>query len=64
VKKHKGNGTGNPQQGAGTRRGPETGNGYTASTGRGKPSKVETQGSVLKSVLRTIGDIKTGRHSK
>lgn len=43
-KKHKGNGTGNAAQGTGRRRGPETGNGYTASTGHGRPSGVEYQG--------------------
>lgn len=69
MKRHKGNGTGRPDQGAGNRRGPETGNGFTASTGRGKPSRVEYRGSApdsagKRSVLRTIGDIITGKHSK
>lgn len=68
TKRHKGNGTGSDAQGAGRRRGPETGNGHTASTGRGKPGKVEFQGRAPepaghRSVLRTIGDIITGRHS-
>ena len=40
-KKHQdGAKTGKQTQGAGRHRGPETGNGYTASTGRGKPGKV------------------------
>lgn len=41
TKKHKkGAGSGSESQGAGTHRGPETGNGRTASTGRGKPTHV------------------------
>ncbi len=66
MKRHKGNGTGSESQGAGRRRGPETGNGFTASTGRGKPGKVTFQGTVpgQKSRLRTIGDIITGRHHR
>ena len=57
MKKHKGNGTGNPEQPPGRRRGPETGTGFTASTGRGKPDKVEFRDSRL----RTIPDVKKGK---
>lgn len=61
-----GAGSGNPQQKPGKRRGPETGNGYTASTGRGKPDKVVFQGAApgSKSRLRTIADVLTGKHRK
>jgi hypothetical protein len=67
MKKHKGNGTGNADQGAGRRRGPETGNGFTASTGRGKPGKVVMQGPAIAgkaSRLRAIADVFRGKHSK
>lgn len=57
MKKHKGNGTGSPEQPPGRRRGPETGTGFTASTGRGKPDKVEFRDSRL----RTIPDVKKGK---
>jgi hypothetical protein len=63
-----GAGSGNPDQGPGKRRGPETGNGYTASTGRGRPSGVvyQSPGTVpgQKSRLRTIADVLTGKHRK
>lgn len=63
MKKHKGNGTGNADQGAGRRRGAETGNGHTASTGRGKPTGVTFQGAApgSKSRLRIIADVITGK---
>lgn len=66
MKKHKGNGTGRDSQGTGRRRGPETGTGFTASTGHGKPDKVVYQGTVpgQKSRLRTIADVFRGKHSK
>lgn len=62
MKKHKGNGTGK-QDAPGRRRGPETGNGRTASTGhtdKGKPTVTfQGQGSVAgqTSRLRTIMDV-------
>jgi hypothetical protein len=57
-----GAGSGNPEQGAGKRRGIETGNGYTASTGRGRPDRVTFQGVApesagKRSVLRIIADV-------
>lgn len=62
--KHKGSGTGKPDQGAGKRRGIETANGRTASTGRtdGNPPTVTSQGEApdsagRRSVLRTIWDV-------
>lgn len=73
AKKHKGNGTGSESQGAGKRRGVETGNGHTASTGRGTPKGVvfrTADGRVTgtpagkHSRLRTIADIITGKHSR
>lgn len=62
--KHKGQGTGSQSQGAGKRRGIETGNGRTASTGRtdSNPPTVISQGKApenagKRSVLRIIGDV-------
>lgn len=51
-----------PDQTAGRHRGVETGNGWTASTGRGKPDKVTFRGAApenagRRSVLRTIADV-------
>lgn len=65
-KKHKGAGTGSADQGTGRRRGPETGNGYTASTGHGKVDKITYRGSTpgQQSRLRTIADVITGKHRK
>lgn len=59
MRKHKRNGTGSDKQGAGRRRGVETGNGYTASTGHGKPDKVTEQGTAPghHSRLRIIADV-------
>jgi hypothetical protein len=64
VKRHKGNGTGSDAQPPGRRRGPETGNGYTASTGRGRVDKITYQGSTpgQKSRLRIIADVLTRKN--
>lgn len=59
----------NHAQSPGKHRGVETGNGYTASTGRGKPKGVVWQGRAplppgRRSVLRTIGDVIRGKHRR
>lgn len=68
-KKHqKGAQVGSTGQGAGRHRGAETGNGYTASTGRARQGKVTVtfQGAAgqsgKQSRLRTIADVITGKH--
>ena len=60
-------GTGSKSQRPGKRRGVETGNGYSASTGHGKPTGVTFQGTVSQakvSRLRVIGDVFRGKHAR
>ena len=65
MKRHKGNGTGK-QAAPGTHRGPETGNGFTASTGHGRVDRVTYQGTLpgQKSRLRTIADVIRAKHRR
>jgi hypothetical protein len=60
ARSHKGAGSGDGGQQAGRHRGVETGNGWTASTGRGKPKGVVfRQAHNRAGILRTIADVIT-----